>query len=134
MELNNWHIDHQRRWSDETFGPGPRTEGVLKHIEKEVGEVRENPDDESEWADLLILVIDGATRRGINGDALLRAYHRKMHENRRRRWPDWRNFSQDEPIEHIRDEEVPTRLVSRDDPIFGAAFEHVQAHREAEAE
>lgn len=96
------HIDSQREWSDETFGPGARTEGVLKHIEKEIAEVRKAPDDLSEWADLLILVLDGATRRGYSGQQVLEAYFRKMNENRLRRWPDWRQFSEDEPIEHIR--------------------------------
>lgn len=96
-------LDEQREWSDRTFGPGRRTEGVLKHIEKEVEEVRRtNGEDLSEWIDLIILAVDGATRAGFSGEQVTLAYHQKMRENRDRRWPDWRNFSEDEPIEHIR--------------------------------
>lgn len=99
------NLDEQREWSDRTFGPGRRTEGVLKHIEKEVEEVRRtNGEDLSEWIDLIILAVDGATRAGFSGEQVIHAYHQKMRENRDRRWPDWRDFSEDEPIEHIRAE------------------------------
>lgn len=99
--LTPLHVQRQREWSDETFGPGTRLRGVLAHIRKELAEVEEAPLDPSEWADLLILVIDGATRQGIDGEELLAAYHEKMRVNREREWPDWRGFSPDEPIEHV---------------------------------
>lgn len=98
-------VDRQRKWSDETFGPGERLGGVLAHIKEEVEEVREHPHDISEWADLLILVLDGATRQGFTGVEVLSAYHDKMERNEARTWPDWREFSQDQPINHVRDAE-----------------------------
>ena len=95
-------VRSQREWSEQTFGPGTRLKGVLAHIRKELAEVESAPEDASEWADLLILVLDGATRQGILPQNVVRAYHRKMRENRQREWPDWRQFSEDEPIEHVR--------------------------------
>ena len=34
------HLTRQGAFGRATFGPGPRTEGVLKHIESEIEEVR----------------------------------------------------------------------------------------------
>lgn len=99
-------IEQQRRWSNHTFGPGPRTKGVLEHLRRELVEVEAAPSDAAEWADLLILVIDGATRQGIAPQALIDAYHEKMAVNRGRIWPDWRTRFEDEPIEHIRGGQV----------------------------
>ena len=48
MNLFNF-LTRQMRWSKETFGPTPRTEGILKHIEKEIEEVRQHPNDLEEW-------------------------------------------------------------------------------------
>lgn len=101
----NWtDLDGQREWSDHTFGPGERLKGVLAHIREELEEVEKEPQDISEWADLLILTIDGATRQGFSGADLIGAYHDKMFTNRTREWPDWREFSEDEPINHVRRE------------------------------
>lgn len=59
------HLTRQHEFSIKTFGPGPRTEGVMDHITKEVAEVRAAPKDVKEWIDLLILSCDGAMRRGF---------------------------------------------------------------------
>lgn len=92
----------QYNWSQATFGPGPRVGGVIDHITKELDEVRASPDDASEWADIIILAIDGAMRQGITAEALILAYHRKMARNKTREWPDWRTLSDNVAIEHIR--------------------------------
>lgn len=97
------HLDQQRKWSDKTFGPGRRTKGVVAHIAKELEEVLESGgSDLTEWVDVMILAVDGATRAGYSGDQVLATYRAKMHENYKREWPDWRGFSEDEPIEHVR--------------------------------
>lgn len=101
-QITSDDIDHQRAWSDETFGPGERAKGVVKHIGKELAEIEADPSDIKEWVDVIILAIDGATRQGHSGTDLLDAYHAKMQENQQREWPDWRLFSEDEPIEHVR--------------------------------
>lgn len=99
------HIDRQRAWGDRTFGPGQRTAGVIEHIGKELLEVAAAPDDAVEWADVIILAIDGATRRGITAQELLDAVRAKQVRNESRTWPDWRTQPADRAIEHIRDED-----------------------------
>lgn len=103
MQIADYNLTHQRVWSERTFGPGERTKGVIAHIRSELDEVAAAPGDLSEWCDLLILAFDGAMRQGFSGADVIAGYHAKMRENYRRKWPDWRNFSQDEPIEHVRD-------------------------------
>jgi hypothetical protein len=67
--------------------PGQTLAGVLKHLEREVGELRENPADEKEWADVLILLIAALYRRGITTDELFAIAHAKVDENETRTWP-----------------------------------------------
>ncbi len=95
-------INQQRRWSIETFGPGARLKGCLAHIAKELEEIRAKPGDVSEWADLMILAMDGAWRSGHSAPDLAAAIIAKQKRNRARLWPDWRTRSEDEAIEHIR--------------------------------
>lgn len=99
--IHPWDLFAQHLWSVDTFGPGFRT-GVFRHIEKEVKEAEASPDDITEWADLLILTFDGAMRAGHDPEDIIDAYHDKNRVNQGRRWPDWRLFGVDEPIEHTR--------------------------------
>lgn len=95
-------IDATRAWSDETFGPGARTKGVIDHIRKELIEVEEDPTDIKEWADVVILAIDGATRAGASGADLIQEIEAKWAKNKGRVWPDWRTSDPDKAIEHDR--------------------------------
>jgi hypothetical protein len=40
------HLEKQREFSERTFGPGPRTAGVIDHIRKELREIESEPDAE----------------------------------------------------------------------------------------
>ena len=93
-------INDQRRWSSKTFGPGPRTGGILRHIEKELDEIRLKPNDLEEWIDVVILALDGAWRAGHSPYEIVRALVMKQFKNMKRKWPDWRTVTQDDPIEH----------------------------------
>jgi len=97
-------LERAAAWSRDTFGPGPRTAGVLDHIRKELAEVEAAPADVTEWIDLVLLALDGALRAGHSGAAILEAYHAKRALNRSRTWPDWRTADRDKGIEHIRGE------------------------------
>lgn len=97
-------IERQRAWSASTFGPGSRTTAVIDHITKELAEVADDPGDVSEWADLLILAIDGAWRAGHEPAEILAAYHEKRSVNEARSWPDWRTADPTKAIEHERSE------------------------------
>lgn len=96
------YVERQKEWSEKTFGPGPRTEGVLKHIEKEIAEVRAAPSDMDEWLDIVMLALDGAWRAGHSTkdicDGLERLQMRNMY---RRNWPP--PAPPDQPNEHIRE-------------------------------
>lgn len=99
------HLDRQREWSHETFGPGPRTLGVLDHIRKELAEIEANPTDVNEWVDVIILAFDGAWRAGWEPQQILDAVAAKQSRNEARTWPDWRTMSEDVAIEHDRSAE-----------------------------
>ena len=97
-------LHEQRDWSGKTFGPGTRTQGIIKHIKKELIEIEEEPLSLEEWVDVMILAFDGAWRAGHNPEIIAVTLLSKMAENMRREWPDWREVGEDNPIEHIRRE------------------------------
>lgn len=103
--LDATYIDMQREFSEQTFGPGLRTEGVLDHIAKESVEVRQDPTDLGEWVDLIILSIDGAWRTGASSQDVIDAVHAKLIRNMQRDWPDWRTAPEGKAIEHDRSAE-----------------------------
>lgn len=104
------YIARQARWSEKTFGPGIRTEGLRDHIEKELDEAEATPWDVFEYVDLAILSLDGAQRlcraAGLNplqtGFAVSQALERKARRNAKREWPDWRTAEPGKAIEHVR--------------------------------
>ena len=98
-------------WSLNTFGPGPRMEGVLDHIAKESEEVALSGGSGDEWIDLVILSIDGFLREktqrwGLSRhDAvaeLLRMWAEKTEINMARDWPDFRTMDPNKAVEHVR--------------------------------
>jgi len=99
------YIRRQIEWSSRTFGPGPRTAGLLAHIRSELTEIEDDPADVTEWIDVIILAIDGAWRAGHSPEAIVAALHAKQAKNEARKWPDWRTGDPNEPIEHNRDGE-----------------------------
>lgn len=96
------HLQRQREWSDRTFGPGPRTAGVVDHIRKELREIEAAPTDLSEWIDVVILALDGAWRAGGSPEQIIAALVAKQTKNEGRQWPDWRTADPDKAIEHDR--------------------------------
>lgn len=103
--IDEAHIERQRTWSLATFGPGSRLHGVVDHIRKELREIEAEPRDLSEWADVIILAIDGAWRAGFEPHEIIAAVKAKQARNEARTWPDWRTASSDHAIEHVRDGE-----------------------------
>lgn len=111
------HLIRQMAFSHATFGPGERTEGVIDHIRKELIEVEEANGESSEWVDVVILALDGLTRRlaylnegnhGNRNDPNLVAETacsmiiEKQTRNESREWPDWRIAGPGKSIEHIK--------------------------------
>jgi len=100
--IDDRYIQRQIDWSEKTFGPGRRTEGLLKHLSSELDEIRDDPGDLYEWIDLIILALDGAWRCGHSPQDIIQALVNKQETNRNREWPDWREFDEHTPIEHVR--------------------------------
>lgn len=96
------HLERQRRWSEQTFGPGSRTEGVVDHIREELDEVLAAPKDVSEWVDIMILAMDGALREGFSPCEIAEALHAKQTKNEGRKWPDWRTQEPGKKIKAIK--------------------------------
>lgn len=76
------HLRRQREWSEKTFGPGPRTKGILDHIRKELVEIEADPSDVKEWIDVTILALDGAWRAGHSPEQIWEALKAKSEERR----------------------------------------------------
>ena len=98
-------VDYVRRhgeFSDKTFGKGITSSAVIKHIRKEIDEVEACPTDVLEWADIIILAIDGARRIGYTGEEIAIALELKFSINKDRDWPNPTEAPTDEPIEHIK--------------------------------
>jgi len=99
-------------WSQKTFGEGEHLEGLLKHIVKEVEEVREVAGDfiqrntgekklavAKELTDIIILAIDAMWRQGFTAEEISSFLQVKQQINFERKYPPITN--QDEPTEHI---------------------------------
>lgn len=96
------HLARQREFSEKTFGPGVRTQGVVDHIRKELLEIEANPADLTEWIDVVILALDGAWRAGGTPAEIVHTMVAKQTKNEGRQWPDWRTAPLDKAIEHVR--------------------------------
>lgn len=95
-------ITRQRDWALKTFGPGDHSEGLLKHIKKEVIEIMEDTSETEEWVDIIILAIEGAWRTGASPKEVVQWFDMKMSKNERRQWPDIGELSTGVPIEHLK--------------------------------
>ncbi len=95
------YLESHQKWSLSTFGPGQRLEGVCRHIESELVEIRESDGgDLYEWVDVIILAIDGAWRAGFTARDLIKALWWKQARNKEREWP---TVGQDEPSYHVKE-------------------------------
>lgn len=97
------HLQRQRCWSVQTFGPGERSAGVVAHIRKELQEIEASPADIEEWIDVVILAFDGAWRAGHSTEQIIAALVAKQARNESRVWPDWRQFTEGQAIEHLKE-------------------------------
>lgn len=93
------YLRRQQLWSLRTFGEGQRTKGIVKHIEKELVEIRQQPHDLIEWIDVVILALDGYWRHGGQPEAIMDYLQAKQNVNFARAWQAPRDG---EPTEHDR--------------------------------
>lgn len=104
-----YDLERHMAFSEKTFGPGARHEGIIDHIKKELKEVAEDPSDLEEWIDLVMLALDGAWRSRPDDElpsakvaAIQRMLYYKQMKNEARDWPDWRTVPPGKAVEHIR--------------------------------
>lgn len=100
------HLDRQRTFSGQTFGPGARVTTITNHIRKELEEIEANPSDLEEWIDVVLLALDGAWRCGKSSIEIAQALSDKWTTVESRKWPDWRTVPDGESIEHIREDDA----------------------------
>lgn len=100
MDFAKW-LQNNAEWSARTFGAGTRHEGVLKHIEKEIEEVRAEPNSLEEWIDIAILAFDGMWRQGYTPEQIIEQMVSKQAKNFARKWPE--PPPQDQPSFHVKE-------------------------------
>jgi hypothetical protein len=103
------HLERQRKWSEETFGPFTADKahipGVIDHLREEIGEVEKEPTDVTEWIDVMILAMDGAMRMGFSPHEIAEALCNKQTKNESRKWPDWRTQDPGKKIKALKSHE-----------------------------
>jgi predicted house-cleaning noncanonical NTP pyrophosphatase (MazG superfamily) len=99
------YIREHREWSMNTFGPNDHLEGLLKHIQEEIQEIREAKSRQEqlmEIIDIIILSIDAAWRIGFPPDEIVSVLIEKQNINRTRKYP--RITDESQPTRHIKSE------------------------------
>lgn len=99
------HLERQRQFSEQTFGPGDASDrfaGLSIHIKKELLELEREPMCLEEWIDVVLLGLDGAWRTGASSAEIAKALEAKQAKNEKREWPDWRTVPKGTAIEHVR--------------------------------
>ncbi|MEN5277006.1 dATP/dGTP pyrophosphohydrolase domain-containing protein [Brucella sp. TWI432] len=97
-------------WNFATFGPGRRTEGTIDHIRKELEEIETDPADPKEWADIILLAINGLARLGLTPDEIIQTIVAKQLRNTKRTWPSWQTADPKKAVEHIREDRLSDGL------------------------
>jgi hypothetical protein len=84
----NEFIEARNKFSSDTFGTPEERNclGPLHHLQEEVKELIDNPEDEMEWADCFLLLLDAAWRKGYSVDDLTRFGIEKLKINQTRTW------------------------------------------------
>lgn len=116
------HLRRQRAFSEQTFGPGERTAGIIDHIRKELREIEAKPSDLSEWIDVVILALDGAWRVGFTPKQIIAALVAKQDKNEARTWPDWRTAEPGKAIEHDRTVEPAPAASEEEEALESLVF------------
>lgn len=92
-------MERQKAWSLRNFGDSLRTNGITRHIEKELDEIRAEPLDRTEWLDVLTLALDGYWRCG--GTDIMADLQALQDRNFARKWVP-SSDPENEPSEHDR--------------------------------
>jgi hypothetical protein len=90
-------------WADSVFGKDRKAEMILRHLEKEIKELIQEPSDLEEYADIGILWLNAAAKAGYKVDDLYFAIIGKMMVNKSRKWG---RRDENGVVEHLREDEA----------------------------
>lgn len=83
--IDNWLFNRMTNWAEETF-PQRTNHSILTHLRRELDEIEANPDDLTEWADVILLFMHGLRERNFNIAQLVEALEKKFEINKNRKW------------------------------------------------
>jgi len=98
--MNIEKLDEIGQSSIDLFGNESNPLPTLHHLAKEVKETIESPQDTSEYADMLILLLGAFKRTGGNATDLVQAALDKVEINKNRKWG---KADENGVIEHIKE-------------------------------
>lgn len=86
-KMNSWQQlqDDIGTFTDATF-PNSTARSKALHLAEEAGEAAADPADILEWADCMILLLDGARKAGYSTQDIYDAVQKKMTINKNRTW------------------------------------------------
>ena len=85
IELQKF-INELAEWSDETFGADRPAIAPIRHLQKEAQELLEDPEDDMEYIDCFMLLMDALRKNGGDATGLLNLANRKLQICRERTW------------------------------------------------
>jgi hypothetical protein len=90
--------DQLKDWTEKQF-PSRTTGSILAHLRKEIDEIESDPKDVTEYSDAQMLLMDCASRNGINFADVFRYCPVKLEINKSRTWgePNEQGF-----VEHVK--------------------------------
>ena len=100
IDMNDLQYDI-KAWTERQF-PERTLHSILRHLESEIKEIENKPDDIMEFADAFMLLLDAASFQGIHMGDIWRAMGEKLEINKKRKWgkPNSQGF-----VEHLPTEE-----------------------------
>ena len=107
----NRFIRERNKFSNDTFG-SPEVRSCiypLKHLQEEVQELIDNPNDTMEWADCFLLLLDAAWRKGYTIDDLVEFSSQKLKINKKRKW----DKKADGTYKHVKEEFIDPVIQDR---------------------
>lgn len=93
-------IDNIAEWSDSVFGTGRNPTAPLHHLKEEVDETIKEPYDDSEYADMLMLILDAYRMKGGNAKELIEYTYNKLEINKNKR--EWGEPDINGVVKHIK--------------------------------
>ena len=104
IDMNDLQYDI-KAWTERQF-PERTLHSILRHLESEIKEIENKPDDIMEFADAFMLLLDAASFQGIHMGDIWRAMGEKLEINKKRKWgkPNSQGF-----VEHLPTEETADR-------------------------